>query len=177
VKLAQRILERRTQREFAGKTFWVPAAEERILLATLQRLYRHYYVRICDIVNAADAIDSGQVDFDELRRAAKRAGVWPGVATYLRLVSGYVNHYGGRHLALPRRVWLASSFGVEKVYANAGFLRLPLFPQGALLYARQLLRAVRRRDPGSSLRLGLVPTLALAANVKFKIAGDENGIW
>lgn len=176
-ELADRILERRVEREVADKSFWVPAPEDRILLATLQRLYRHYYVRICDIANTKALIESGSVDFDELRRAAKRVGIWPGVSTYLRLVSGYVHHYGGRHLELPRRVWLASSFGIEKVYANAGFLRLPLFPQGAQLYVRQLIRAMRRRDTTGAIRLGLVPPLAIAANIRFKVSGDEQGIW
>jgi hypothetical protein len=177
IKLSERILQNRVQRNLGGLTFWVPAPEDRILLATLQRLYRHYYVRICDVANTRISLQSDDINFDELRRAAKRAGIWPGVATFLRLSSEYVNHYSGQHLKLPRRVWLASSFGIEKIYTNSGFLRLPLFPQGVALYARQLLRAVRRRDPVSSLRLGLVPTLALAANVKFKITGDENGIW
>jgi hypothetical protein len=176
-KLADRILDRRVVREVAGKSLWVPAPEERILLATLQRLYRHYYVRICDIANTKVLIESGAVDFDELRRTAKRAGIWPGVATYLRLVSGYAHHYGGRHLELPRRVWLASSFGIEKVYANAGFLRLPLFPQGTQLYVRQLIRAMRRRDAAGAIRLSLVPPLAVAANIRFKVSGNEHGIW
>jgi hypothetical protein len=175
--LAERILERRVACEICGRSFWVPAPEERILLATLQRLYRHYYVRICDIANTKALIDSGAVDFDELRRVAKRAGIWPGVATYLRLVSGYVHHYGERHLALPRRVWMASSFGIDKVYANAGFLRLPLFPQSTQLYVRQVIRAMLRRDTAGAARLGLVPPLALAANVRFKVSGQKHGIW
>jgi hypothetical protein len=177
VKLADRIMQRRVLREYAGKPFWVPAPEERIILATLQRLYRHYYFRVCDVANARDLINSGTVDFDELRRASKSAGIWPGVATFLRLTSDYVSHYSGQHLMLPRRVWLASSFGIEKVYPNAGFLRLPLFPQGAGLYLRQLVRAMRRRDARGSIRLGLVPPLAIAANVRFKALGDEHGIW
>jgi hypothetical protein len=175
--LPAQILERRVARQVAGMPFWVPASEDRILLATLQRLYRHYYVRICDIANTKALIESGSVDFDELRRAAKRAGIWPGVATYLRLVSGYVHHYSGRHLELPRRVWQASSFGIEKVYANAGFLRLPLFPQSTQLYVRQVIRAMRRRDAAGAIRLGMIPPLALAANIRFRVSGDEHGIW
>jgi len=177
VKLADRIMQRRVLREYGGKAFWVPAPEERIILATLQRLYRHYYIRVCDVANTRDLINSGTVNFDELRRAAKSAGIWPGVATFLRLTSDYVHHYSGQHLTLPRRVWLASSFGLDKVYPNAGFLRLPLFPQGAALYLRQLVRAMRRRDARGSIRLGLVPPLAIAANFRFKTLGDEHGIW
>jgi hypothetical protein len=176
-KLAARIMDRRVKREVAGKFFWVPAPEERILLATLQRLYRHYYVRICNIVNTEEQVDSASVDFDDLRRAAKCAGIWPGVATYLRLVSGYTHHYSGRHLALPKRVWLATSFGIEKVYANTGFLRVPLFPQDSQLYVRQLIRAMRRRDAAGAMRLGMVAPLAVAANIRFKVSWNEHGTW
>ena len=41
-KLAKRIMQRRVVREIAGMKFFVPAPEERILLTTLQRLYRHF---------------------------------------------------------------------------------------------------------------------------------------
>jgi hypothetical protein len=176
-KLAKRIMQRRVTCEISGMSFWVPAPEERILLTTLQRLYRHFYMRICDVLNTANLIETGSVDFDELRRAAKRCSIWPGTATLLRVVSEYMNHYRGRHLPLPRRVWLASAFGMDKILPNAGFLRLPLFPQGAKLYARQLFRTLRRRDTAGIFRLGLVPPLALAANIKYKVTGDEHGIW
>jgi Uncharacterised nucleotidyltransferase len=176
-KLADRILQGRVKREFGGRIFWVPPPEHRIILVALQRLYRHFYLRICDIMTVANLVDTRMVDFDELRRVSKKAGVWPGVATLLRLVSDYMKHYRGQPLTLPRRVQLASRFGMEKVYPSAGFLRLPLFPQGAELYARQLVKMLRRRDTVGSARLGLIPPLALAANVRYRLTGDENGIW
>jgi Uncharacterised nucleotidyltransferase len=113
-KLAKRIMERRVSQEICGMAFRVPAPEERILLTTFQRLYRHFYMRICDVLDTANLIEAGNVDFDELRRAAKRCSIWPGTATLLRVVSEYVNHYRGEHLKLPRRVWLASAFSVWK---------------------------------------------------------------
>lgn len=177
VKLADRIMQRRVTQEFAGKTFWVPAPEERILLVTLQRLYRHFYMRICDVVTVAHLVDGNMIDFDELRKASKRAGIWPGVATLLQVVSEYMKHYRGTPLILPRRVQLTARFGMEKVYPYGGFLRLPLFPQGAELYARQLVKTLRRRDTAGSVRMGLIPPLAFAANVRYKITGDEHGIW
>lgn len=176
-KLAKRIMQRRQVREISGLKFFVPAPEERILLTTLQRLYRHFYMRICDVLDTATLVASGEVDFDELRRAAKRCCIWPGTATLLRVVSEYMSHYRGRPLELPRRVWRASAFGTDKILPHDGFLRLPLFPQGAKLYARQVFRTVKRRDTAGSLRLGLIPPLAVAANVKYKLTGSERGIW
>lgn len=176
-KLAKRILERRVIYEIAGRRFWVPAPEERILLTTLQRLYRHFYLRLSDVLDTAMLVDAGGLDFDELRRAAKRCSIWPGTATLLRVVSEYMHYYRGRHLQLPRRVWLASAFGMEKILPHDGFLRLPVFPHGAKLYARQVFRTMRRRDTAGSLRLGLIPPLAMAANMKYKFTGNERGIW
>jgi hypothetical protein len=174
-KLAIRIMQRRVRQQDEG--FWVPPPEERIILIALQRLYRHFYLRICDIMTVANILDARLVDFDELRRASKKAAVWPGVATLLRLASDYIKHYRGEALTLPRRVQVASRFGIEKVFPAAGFLRLPLFPQGAELYARQLVKMLRRRDTAGTARLGLVPPLALAANVRYKLTGDQHGIW
>jgi hypothetical protein len=34
-------------------TFRVPAAEDRMMISTLQRMYRHFYFRLCDIVYTA----------------------------------------------------------------------------------------------------------------------------
>ncbi|HEU5401450.1 MAG TPA: hypothetical protein VFU86_08840 [Terriglobales bacterium] len=176
VELARRVLDRRRVECFNGSYVPVPAPEERLILATLQRMYRHFYIRICDIANAARIVQSGELDFDELRHASKRAGIWPGVATYLKLVSQYVEHYRGDRLKLPFRVYSAARFGLKKLYPHAGFLRLPLFPQAVSLYTRQLSKSVRR-DAAASLRLSLLPPLAAAAGAKYRLTGSDKGVW
>lgn len=176
VELARRVLKRRRIENFNGEFLAIPAPEERLLLATLQRMYRHFYIRICDIANAIRIVESGEVDFDELWRVSHNTGIWPGVATYLKLVSQYVEHYRGRGLPLPHRVIHAARFGLKKLYPHAGFLRLPLFPQAASLYTRQLAKSVRR-DAAASLRLSLLPPLAAAAGAKYKLTGSNNGFW
>lgn len=176
VQLARRVLARSRIEEFSGVSLRVPAPEERLIIATLQRMYRHFLLRICDVANTARIVESGQVDFDELRHASKAAGIWPGVATYLKLVSQYVEHYRGQGLKLPYRVLRAARFGLGKVYPHAGFLRLPLFPQAAALYTRQFASSVSR-NPTASLRLTLLPPLAAAAGTKYKVTGSDKGIW
>jgi hypothetical protein len=176
VQLARRVLTRCRAEEFSGASLPVPAPEERLILAALQRMYRHFLLRICDVANTARIVDSDEVDFDELRHASKAAGIWPGVATYLKLVSQYVEHYRGHGLKLPYRVLRAARFGLGKVYPHAGFLRLPLFPQAAALYTRQFASSVSR-DPTASLRLSLLPPLAAVAGTKFRVTGSDKGIW
>ena len=83
IELAQRFVERRLPVDFNGYTFLSPAPEERIIAGTLQRMYRHLYFRVCDILNTARMIESGCVDYRQLRTASDLGGIWDGVATYL----------------------------------------------------------------------------------------------
>jgi hypothetical protein len=53
-------------------------------------MYRHFLLRVCDVANTARIVDSGQVDFEELREASEVAGIWSGVATYLNIISQYM---------------------------------------------------------------------------------------
>jgi hypothetical protein len=176
-RLAQRFIGRRVRVNVNGNSFFMPAPEERIYAATLQRMYRHFYFRVCDILNAAAVIESGKLDFTELRRGAQLSGIWPGVASFLKIVSGYVQQYRGTGLKLPSEVLSAASVGADKIYTRARFLRLPVLPYGARLYTRQLTETAFRGDVPATLRLSLLPPLASAAAVAFKITGSDKGIW
>jgi hypothetical protein len=176
IEIARRVLDRCRIENFNGVSLPVPAPEDRLIICALQRMYRHFYIRLCDIANTTRVAESHDLDFDELRHASKQAGIWPGVATYLKLVSQYVEHYRGSGLRLPYRVLRAARFGLKKIYPHAGFLRLPLFPQAASLYTRQLAKSLRC-DPAASLRLSLLPPLAAAAGTKYKIIGNDKGVW
>lgn len=68
-RMAERFVSRRVQKTVGGYGFFVPAPEERLIVATLQRMYRHFYFRVCDIVNSGALVDSGVVDFAELKGA------------------------------------------------------------------------------------------------------------
>ncbi len=175
--LAQRFVTRRVYRSLQAYTFPVPAPEERIIVATLQRMYRHFYFRLSDILNTAALLDSHAVDFDELRTASELGGIWPGVATYLRLVCDYVQRYRGVAPALPYAVAGAALFGGEALFVRDGFIRVPVVPHGAKLYTRQVTRTALRGDVPATLRLSLLPPLASVAAVAYKLTGSDKGIW
>ena len=137
-QMARRFVSRRVSKSLGGLTFLVPAPEERVIVATLQRMYRHFYFRVCDIVNTVALLDAGEIDFRELRRAAELGGIWNGVATYLKIVCDYVQKYRGSAPQLPDEVFDAARFGGDVVYVGGRFLRIPLLPNGADLYTRQV---------------------------------------
>jgi hypothetical protein len=175
--LARRFVSRRVMKVVEQKTYFVPALEERIVVATLQRMYRHFYFRVCDILNSAAIIESGGLNFEELKRASLAAGIWPGVATYLVIVSDHVKRYRGIPLALPDFVLAAARFGGSEIKPRARFLRVPMLPHGAALYTYQVTHAAFSGDVPGTFRLSLLPYLASAAAVAFKMTGSDKGVW
>jgi hypothetical protein len=175
--MARRFITRRVPRQVNGFTFLVPAPEERVIVATLQRMYRHFYFRVCDIANTAGLVESHQIDYSELHKAADMGGIWPGVATYLKVVSDYVQQYRGVGLELPSEVLSAARFGGDKVFPGGGFIRVPIMPHGAELYTRQVSETLRRGDVPAIFRLSLLPPLASAAALAYRITGSDKGIW
>lgn len=175
--LARRFVTRRLTKNVGGFTFHIPATEERVVAATLQRMYRHFYFRLCDIVNTAQMIENGELDFAELRRATRPAGIWPGVATFLNIVSDYVQQYRGAALPLPPEIKSQAVFGGDKLAVRNRFLRLPIVPQSAQLYGLQMVTTAAKRDFPAALRLSLLPPLASAAKIAIKVIGTEKAIW
>ncbi len=177
ITLAARIAGRARSVRIEDRTFRVPAASDRLMISTLQRMYRHFYFRLCDIVDTTELSEAGLIDFEDLRSSADASGIWEGVATYLAIVSDYVKQYRGTGLDLPRFVTDSARFGGDAIYFAKDFLRVPILPQSARLYGTQLGGLLRKGELHSSARLGLLPWLATAAAVGQKITGSDKGIW
>lgn len=175
--LASRLVGRARMVHVGDQDYRVPAASDRIMISTLQRMYRHFYFRLCDIVDTSELSESGAIDFEDLRSSANASGIWEGVATYLAIVSDYLKKYRGKGLNLPQFVWDSAQFGGDAVYFRHGYLRVPIMPQSVRLYGTQLSGLLRKRELHSSARLGLLPWLATAAAVGQKITGSDKGIW
>jgi hypothetical protein len=158
-------------------SFRVAAPEDRIVISTLQRMYRHFYIRLCDIANNARLLDDRSVDFEYLHALSSAAGLWAGIATYLNIISDYVEAYRGYGTALSSFVKGAAKFGIEKVRFRRDFLRVPILPQSLNLYADELKTLLMRGDLRNGFRLSLLPGLATAAALEQKLTGSDKGIW
>jgi hypothetical protein len=171
-------LARRVRSVYVGNhIFRVPAISDRLMISTLQRMYRHFYFRLCDIVDSAKLVETGAIDYEDLRNSATAAGIWEGVSTYLVIVSDYVEHYRGEALDLPDFVRASALFGGDKLHFRRDFLRVPIMPESATLYASQLATFLLNRELKNTARLSVLPCLATAAAVGQKITGSDKGIW
>ena len=177
VALASSLAARARSIEIESRVFRVPCAEDRLMICTLQRMYRHFYARLCDIVDTAHLLESETIDYDSLRFRALAAGIWDGLATFLNLVSSYVRHYRGRKVSLPFSVTSAARFGGDQVRFAKGFLRIPIVPHSAKLYASQLITLLMHGQVRNTARLSLLPCLATAAAMGQKLTGSDKGIW
>lgn len=177
IGMAKRFVTRRMFRTVQAYTFPVPAPEERVIVATLQRMYRHFYFRLSDILNTAALLDSHAIDFEQLRTSAEMGGIWPGVTTYLKLVCDYVRKYRGDSPALPPDVAQAAVFDGHVLSVKNCFIRVPIMPYGARLYTRQVTRTALKGDVPATFRLSLLPPLASVAAVAYKLTGSDKGIW
>jgi len=163
--------------QFGSHNLRLAALEDRIVISTLQRMYRHFYIRLCDIADNARLLDSHAVDFEYLRSLGSAAGLWEGIATYLRIVSEYVAAYRGDGVPLPSFVARAAKFGSNQIRFRRQFLRVPILPHSLNLYATELKSLLRNGELRNGLRLSLLPCLATAAAVELKISGSDKGIW
>jgi len=177
VGLAKHLSRHATLAHVGKRSFRVPAAEDRLIVSTLQRMYRHFYFRLCDIVDTAELVEAGAVDFEQLRATASAAGLWEGTATFLSIVSDYVGAHRVKGLVLPSFVRLAARFGGDQLSFKNGFLRVPIMPHSVKLFVSELRRLAFSGDVRGTARLSLFPGLAAAAAIGYKLTGDDKGIW
>jgi hypothetical protein len=177
IAVAQSLGARSRPTQLSSHSFRVPAPEERLVISTLQRMYRHFYIRLCDIVVNGRLVETGAVDYLYLRSLAQSAGLWDGLATYLVIISDYVKLYRGEGLQLPELVTSAARFGGEEIVFRRNFLRIPVVPHSAKLYASELTRLLLNGEIRNTLRLSLLPGLATAAALELKLTGSDKGIW
>ena len=163
--------------EVGGHQFRVTAPEDRIVISTLQRMYRHFYIRLCDIVDNARLLDQGQVDFEYLCSLGSAACLWEGISTYLRIISEYVQAYRGTGVPLSLIVTEAAKFGTDQVRFRRDFLRVSILPHSMNLYASELMSLLLKGELRNSFRLSLLPGIATAAALEQKITGSDKGIW
>jgi hypothetical protein len=175
--IASTVIKRSRRMQICGQTFRVTSIADRLMISTLQRMYRHFFFRLCDVVDSAQLMEAGLIDYEELHGQAVQAGIWEGVAAYLKIVSDYVKLYRGSSPELPQSVQSAARFGGEKVYYGNAFLRVPIMPQSAGLYGTQLAGILKKGEFQNGARLSLLPWLATAAVLGQKLTGSDKGIW
>lgn len=175
--VTQSLTSRTRTMQVRDRVFRVPAPEDRIVISTLQRMYRHFYIRLCDIVDNARLLDDHLVDFPHLHTVGLAAGLWEGIATYVTIISEYVEVYRGHGVPMTSLVNGSAQFRSDQIRFDRNFLRISILPHSLNLYASELMSLLLKGDLRNGLRLSLLPGLATAAALEQKITGSDKGIW
>jgi hypothetical protein len=178
VALARRFVARQTALHPYGSVVPVPAPEERVIATVVYRLYRQLCLRVCDIMNLTALLQTGVIDYAELRESAEQARVWPGVAAYLNLIRRCVQPYMEGALDLPPDVHSAIAHEpCPRVVLRGNLFRLPILGCGVGLFIQQFRHTLRCGDFAAAGRLSLVPALASAATMAHLATGTSGRIW
>jgi len=68
-----------------NQAFRVPSVSDRLMISTLQRMYRHFYFRLCDIIDSASLVEMGSIDYFDLRSSSMKPGSGKGLRLTWRL--------------------------------------------------------------------------------------------
>ena len=173
--LCRELIQRRTRVEKNGYSAYVPKLEHAVVLRTMQRMYRHFRIRLADVINTVSEGERGDFDWAYLREFTERAGLYRGVVYFVNYVRALCRRTG-YDFEVPAEFYRNSSF--EKNH------ELPIlsrgthyrFSRGAVaggLYLSKMVTNARALNAGAVARTSLVFPLAALRMVVFKVVGKD----
>ena len=135
------LLDRARKIAAGGYSFRTASVSDRLMISTLQRMYRHFYFRLCDIVDTTTLWMPAASTITICVQPHRVAGIREAAAaTYLAIVSDYAQCYRGLGTRLtrirsPNRLALVASRSITQK-----LLRVPIMPQSARLYGSRVSR-------------------------------------
>lgn len=169
--------ERRLDWDHEGVRAWVPSIEDRLLLAVLQRVYRHFWVRVCDVVNWADWVTRPGLDWDYVWATAARMGIRPGVEYYVWCLRGVAEGTEvGQRVSVALDPLRIPDRRHGRLTLRRNLYRMPLFPDPARLYAAQVGHDLADGRLGRAARVSLVFPLGVLTWVSNVLFHDDP-IW
>ena len=161
-RLGVEILRQRRAVSVAGVQTFAPPPEGQLLFAVLQRIYRHFNFRICDVVNMTRIATEGGLRLSVLEKLSQPAGIYPGTMMSLVWLQRLVASMGFTELAnkfpeLPR----VPAHDLDLTFTH-NFFRFSLGQVVPTVYAREVLTYLRQLSMASVGRLvALVPIIAI----------------
>jgi hypothetical protein len=161
--LVGQLIRKGERAEVGGRTFLVPSAEDLLILHGMQRVYRHDFIRLCDVLSTISLVGREGLDWDYICRTSEQLGTTYGLRSYLTYVGQIQRETLGREL-LPvelRRRLMVESCGRGEFRGG-----VYTFPRGrvvARIYLGKLRAAVRAGNWDGISRLSLMPFVVAAA--------------
>lgn len=166
-RLAEEIFGHRRQARIGSLDASVPSAEGRMILAMLQRIYRHFNFRICDVINVASLVEDESLSWETLWRLCRESGVDHGVGLGIAMVADQLSRLD-EDLQLPDSGPIPHPCPYP-ISFRRGYYRFPLRGVVPGVFARQVGGSVRQGAILQSSRLALLGFLMafVGLNIRF----------
>lgn len=161
--LVSQLISNGERAEVGGRQFLVPSAEDLLVLHGMQRVYRHDFIRLCDVLSTASLVGRSRFDWDYVCRTSEQLGTTYGLCSYMTYVGQIQRETLGRELLpdeLRRRLTVESCGRGE---FRGGVFAFPRGRVVARIYLGKLRAAVRAGNLDGLGRLSLMPFVAAAA--------------
>ena len=165
----QQILLNSQKWEEVDTSIAIPAPEHRFLLQVQQRLYRHFFLRLGDVINSISLIKSGTLDWEALRQTALLNGIWGGCLTYLGYLKSIHEVALGRPLDVELPSGEAPGDGRDELGYCRSFIRFPRFRVVTRLYREKASALLGYRQWENLGRISLLPLLAAGELFSLKV--------
>ena len=158
-RLAEEIYGHRRRGRIGSLDVSVPSAEGRMILAMLQRIYRHFNFRICDVINVAGLVEDESLSWETVWRLCRESGVDYGVGLGIAMVADQLSRLD-EDLQLPDNGSIPHPCPYPLSF-HRGYYRFPL---------RGVVPGVFARQVGGSLRQGAILRSSRLALLGFMMA-------
>ena len=161
--LVGQLLSNAGRARVGGREFLVPSPEDLLVLHGMQRVYRHGFIRLCDVLSTASLVGRERIDWDYVLRTSEQLGTLYGLGSYLTYVEQIYQETLGRAL-------LPSALRARLTADNCGRGRFEggvfVFPRGRVagrVYLGKVRAAVRAGNWDGVSRLSLMPLVAASS--------------
>lgn len=184
-EFAKYILEHKVNKkiQYNGETIELPYPEPNssLMLQILQRIYRHFYIRVSDIENSMNIIKEPSFNLASFLKITGLFGIKPGAYCYLH----YLNQLHLSMFQVPVRDDFQKMLNDaveerERVYFNdiiykRPYYRVPLKTVPMLIYRKKIIHEIKSGKFANCFRLSILPFLAAYTMTNLKLGRGSKG--
>jgi hypothetical protein len=150
----------------------IPRLEHRLLIRVMQRMYRHFNFRICDIVNTVNEIKSNTIDWDYLIRISKQMAIYEGVADFLSYIQR-VCLYFDCSLDIKASILNDGKVNQDLFSYENKLLNIPVFSESFKLYFFKFINSLGKINLIIAMKIVFLMPFLLLRNINWKIYKRE----
>ena len=150
------------------KTF-IPSPEDQLILRVIQRIYRHFNIRISDVFNTINALNHNDLNWNYLLDITKQIGIFEGLCLYMSYMNQIYRKFFEYDMLSPDLGRVLIKNGLEDLGFKNLHYRFPLFSIPSKVYLKKFFSDFKDFDWEGVGRLSLLLPLALITLTYLKV--------